>query len=333
MLQIKMLSALALALGVGLTASAQSTTLKVSSPTNNDVILKWMENFKEGVERRTEGDINVELYPANQLGQIPATVEGVMFGTIEVTAPATGFFVKVDPRFEVFDVPGLFDDLEHAQRVLADPEVLDHIGSYGSDSGVRTIAAFPHGPLGLLSVNEVRTLEDLKGQKIRVVGPTPLHVAPYRELGAAPNAMPLGEVLPAMQTRAVDGLLAGVPVFTTGKFYDVAKPMTVLPQSYLTVAAVASQAFLDGLPDDQAEAVLAAARDALSPANAWNQGAVDGAFDIWRENDGEVIELSEADQQAYLDTIEQVMPAVLKANPALSGELQFMRDAAQRHRR
>ena len=106
--QKKLLTAV-MAVGLGIaSATAQAFTLKVSSPTNNDVILKWMETFKAGVEKRSNGEIEVEIYPANQLGQIPATVEGVVFGTIEVTAPASGFFVKLDPRFEVFDVPGLF---------------------------------------------------------------------------------------------------------------------------------------------------------------------------------------------------------------------------------
>ena len=88
----------ALAVGLGLSGfAAQAFTLKVSSPTNNDSILKWMETFKEGVESGSQGKINVELYPANQLGQIPATVEGVVFGTIEVTAPASGFFLTSSP--------------------------------------------------------------------------------------------------------------------------------------------------------------------------------------------------------------------------------------------
>lgn len=332
MLKKRLWRALALGLGMSLAVAAQATTLKVSSPTNHDVSLQWMQNFKAEVEERSNGDIRVELYPANQLGQLPATIEGVMFGTIEVTAPGSGFLVRVDPRFEVFDVPGLFDDLEHAQRVLADPAVLDHISEYGASSGVTPIAAFPHGPLGLLTVNGVRTLDDIRGQRIRVAGPTPLHVAPYRELGAAPNSMPLGEVLPAMQTRAIDGLLTAVPVFTTAKFYDVAKPMTVLPQSYFIVTIVASNAFLDRLPADQATMVREAARNALTDANTWNQEAVNKAFSVWEANGGEVIEFSEADQQAYLDNIERVMPAVFRANAALQGELDFLRDAAFRHR-
>lgn len=326
----KLLTA-ALAAGLGIASvSAQAFTLKVSSPTNNDVILKWMQTFKEGVETKSSGKIDVEIYPANQLGQIPATVEGVVFGTIEVTAPASGFFVKLDPRFEVFDVPGLFSSFESAQRVLSDPAILDRISKYGNDKGVTTIAAFPHGPLGLLTVDGVRKVSDLQGKKIRVAGPSPLYVAPYEKMGAAPVSMPLGEVLPAMQMRTVDGLLAGVPVYTTGKFYDVAKPLTVLPESYLIVTAVASNLFLDKIGPELAAIVRKEARNALPVANKWNTTAVNKAFEIWKKNGGEVITFSDQETKAYLGAVEAVMPKVFKANPALKGEIEAFEAAQKR---
>lgn len=321
----------ALAVGLGFSGfAAQAFTLKVSSPTNNDSLLKWMETFKEGVESGSQGKINVELYPANQLGQIPATVEGVVFGTIEVTAPAAGFFVKLDPRFEVFDVPGLFKSFENAQQVLSDPEILERISKYGNDKGVTTIAAFPHGPLALLTVDGVRQVSDLKGKKIRVAGPSPLHVAPYKKMEAMPVSMALGEVVPALQNRTVDGLMAGLPVYTTGKYYDVAKPLTILPQSYLIVTAVASNAFLDKIGPDLAKVVREAAVKALPVANEWARSAIPQAYGVWKDNGGEIIELSEQEQAAYIAAVNSVMPEITKANPALRPELEAFKAAQWR---
>lgn len=320
-----MLSLLALS-GV----SAADFELKVSSPTNNDVILKWMEGFKKGVEEKTGGKIAVSLYPANQLGQIPATVEGVSMGTIEVTAPASSFFVRYDKRFEVLDVPGLFQDLAHAQRVLQDPKVLDHLASYASDQGMETIAAFPHGPLGILSRKAVTSADALKGQKIRVAGPSALATGPFAGLGAAPLSMPLGEVLPAMQNGVVDGLIAGLPVFTTGHYYDVAKDLTVLPKSYLVVTAVASQTFLDTIGADLAKTVRTAAREALPAANAWNLTALENLKGVWEKNGGKIVELAAPDQQAYLGAVEKIMPKAKTDNAKLEGEISFFRDAAKR---
>src|SRR5450756_3171661 len=94
-------------------AGAQQFTMKLSSPTVNDAPHEWMKAFKAGVEQRSNGRIKVEIYPASQLGQIPATVEGVAMGTIEFAIPAVGFLIGMEPRFQVFDAAGMFDGIEH----------------------------------------------------------------------------------------------------------------------------------------------------------------------------------------------------------------------------
>ncbi len=88
-LRCALLAAAALALPGA--ACAQTFTFKMSSPTINDVTHEWMKAFKASVEERSKGRIKVEMYPASQLGQIPATVEGVAMGTIELTFPVIGF--------------------------------------------------------------------------------------------------------------------------------------------------------------------------------------------------------------------------------------------------
>ena len=108
---------------IGASAHAQQFTMKLSSPTANDVTTEWMKSMKAGIEGRSGGRIKVEGYPANQLGQLPRAVEGVTLGTIELTISAIGFYVGIEPRFEALEVPGLFDNLPHALKTLGDPEV------------------------------------------------------------------------------------------------------------------------------------------------------------------------------------------------------------------
>ena len=129
-------AALAAASGIVLAAgavSAQTFTMKLSSPVAHEVSNEWMKAFKAGVESRSNGRMKVELYPANQLGQIPATVEGVAMGTIELTIPAVGFFIGLEPRFQVLDAPGLVDSQEHAAKVFADPEIRARLATFGAD--------------------------------------------------------------------------------------------------------------------------------------------------------------------------------------------------------
>src|SRR5262249_28616283 len=111
---------IAIAAGSALAATAaraQQFTMKLSQPTINDVVTEYYNALKTGVEARAGGRIKLEIYPANQLGQLPAVVEGVALGTIEAGSAANGFWVSLEPRFQVLDAPGLFDDVLHGNKV------------------------------------------------------------------------------------------------------------------------------------------------------------------------------------------------------------------------
>src|SRR5207248_2773392 len=143
----------------------------------------------EGRRRAALGRIKVELYPANQLGQIPRTVEGVALGTIEATLVASGFFAGIDPRYLVFDAVGLFDDMSHGNRVFQDPEIRKRLSTFSADKGIEPLIVYSANPNMVLSHKAIRTLADFKGQKIRVPGAAPLHVEPFRHFGASALSM------------------------------------------------------------------------------------------------------------------------------------------------
>ena len=319
-------------LAVALSASAQPFTMKLSSPTINDVSQEWMKAFKAGVESRSGGKIKVEIYPAGQLGPIPRTVEGVALGTIEMVLPATGFLAALEPRFVVFDAPGLFDSMQHAQRVFADPEIRKRLASFGATKGVEPLVTFAHGPLMLLAHRPIRGVADFKGQKIRVPGGAPMHIEPFRKLGASPVSIPLGEVMPAMQNHTIDGFIAGLTVFTSFKYYDVAKGLTRLPGSHLIAAGLVNRNFMKSLGPDLEGMVREESRKAESLFSGWGVEDVERGRKIWAQNSGENIEMPPAEAQRYLAETTGVLPALLAANPQLKEDYEALVAAARRTR-
>jgi TRAP-type C4-dicarboxylate transport system substrate-binding protein len=234
-------AAVAAIVAAGVLASpvhAQQFTMKMSSPTINDVTHEMFKRVKVGIESRAGGKIKVEIYPANQLGQIPAVVEGVALGTIEVGVAAIGFFVSLEPRFQVLDAPGLFDDITHAYKVMTDPAIRERIATFGADKGVEMITPGIYSQLAILSHKPVRAVADFQGQKVRSPGGAAIQVEPYRKLGIIPVSLPLGDALPAMQNKTIDGLISGLAVFTNFKYYDIAKNVTYLPSTTLIAPAV-----------------------------------------------------------------------------------------------
>ena len=327
---LRIFGAIAVALTTISVSHAQTFTLKVSSPTVNDLSQEWAKAFKAGVEARSNGRIKVEFYPANQLGQIPATVEGTALGTIEAVVPASGFFIGLEPRFQVFDAPGLFDSMSHAQRVFADPEVRKKLATLGNSKGIEPLAILAHGPLMLLSHRPIRMVSDFKGQKIRVPGAAPLQIEPFKKLGAAPVSMPLGEVLSAMQNRTIDGLIASATVFTAFKYYDLAKGLTALPGSYLIAVVMGNSNFLKSLGPELETIVREEAFKAQQGTAAFAVEDVDRTLDVWKKNGGEVIRLSEPEAKAYTDQVKSVLPPILDANAAIKSDYDVLSAAAQR---
>ncbi|MBS0247680.1 MAG: TRAP transporter substrate-binding protein [Proteobacteria bacterium] len=328
---LRLLVATALAAALATNAMAQQFTMKISSPTINDVTQQWAKEFAASLKARVGDQIKVEFYPASQLGQIPATVQGTAMGTIEAVAPASGFLVGLDPRFQVFDAPGLFASLEEAQRTFADPAVRKRLASFAAGKGMEMIAVYPHGPVMLVSHKAIHKVADFKDQKIRVPGAVPLQVEPFRKLGALPVSMPLGEVLSAMQNHTIDGVAAAAAVFTAFKYYDLAKGMTRLPGSYLVVPVMANKGFMDSLGPKLAGAVRDAAFDAQKKVEVFDRADIEKTFGVWKQHGGEVIELSTEQQANYLAQVQSVLPALMKASPSLKDDYDFLRAAAARH--
>jgi len=320
------------ALAAAGSASAQFT-MKISSPTANDVSTEWMATVKKGIESRSGGKIKVQLYPANQLGQLPATVEGVALGTIEMNLPAVGFLVGLEPRFEVFDIPGIFDSVPHAMQVLTDPEVRKRLASFGASKGIEPISTYVNGPLMLLSHKPVHTLADFKGLKIRAPGGGPIQMDPLRRLGALPLSMPLGEVLPAMQNRAIDGTEAAFVVFTAFKYYDVAKAMTALPNSFLVASAVVNRKWMKSLGPDL-EAVV---RDECRKADVLfsTKGVEDlkGVEKAWQQHGGQIVNLPPAEAKRYVSEAVASADPVFKARPQLRQDYEALLAAAKKYRK
>ena len=311
-------------------ASAQQFTMKLSSPTANDAPHEWMKRLKAGVEQRSGGRIKVEIYPASQLGQIPTTVDGVALGTIEFAIPAVGFLIGLEPRFQVFDAAGLFTSVEQSQKVLADPAVRARLASFGEAKGIELLVMGNNGPLMVASHKAIRTVKDFEGQKIRVPGAAPLHIQPFKKLGASPLSIPLGEVLPAMQNKTIDASISSFNVLTHFKYYDVTKNATYLPGSFLFVAGVVNRNFMKSIGPELANIVREEARKAEVVFSTIGVEDVEKTRQIWVKNGGEAITLPPAEAAIYLKDVTSVIPAVLATDAQMKQDYETMQAVSKK---
>ena len=168
--------------------TAADFTMKIGFVTINDQNQQWANWYKEAVEKGSNGRIEVQIYPASQLGPVPRQIEGVQLGTIEAVLLPADFFVGLDPRYGVFSIPGLFKDMKNAAAAIADPELNKEILALGESKGM-----VGHHRLCLFGCGLFRERSDpqarrLQGQEIPHqcdAGRTRAHEGARRDRGAA----------------------------------------------------------------------------------------------------------------------------------------------------
>lgn len=172
--------------------------------------------------------LDARIYGANQLGEERAVVEGMQLGagaTCHVGGTAIhNNFVR---RMGVLDLPFMWKGYAHAHAVL-DGEVGKSLAKEYEARGIKILGwQDSWGYRNVVTTKkEIKTAADLKGLKIRTIQ-TPTYVAALNAMGASATPMAFGEVYTALQTGVLDGFEHSPPVVYTGKYYEVAKYVTL----------------------------------------------------------------------------------------------------------
>jgi TRAP-type C4-dicarboxylate transport system substrate-binding protein len=181
-----------------------------------------------------------------------------------------------------------------------------------------------------VSYKPIRTVADFKGQKIRVPGAAPLHVEPFKKLGAMPLSIPLGEVLPALQNKTIDASISSFNVLTGFKYYDVTKTATYLPKQFLFVGGIVNRNFMKSIGSDMAAIVREEAQKAALVFSTFGVEDVERTRDIWVKSGGEAITLPPAEAAAYLADVTSAIPAVLAKDAQMKLDYETMMAAGKK---
>lgn len=313
--------------------AAEPFTMKIGFATINDPQHEWAKRYKARLEQRTGGRIGVQLFPASQLGPIPRMIEGVQLGTVEAYFGPPDFLVGIDGRFQVLTAPFLFENLDHASRVVQDKEFLDRFLSLAEGKGIKGAGLIAYAPASFVSRTPIKTPDDMKGKKFRVLA-TPIEMAMLAALGATGIPMPLGEVLPALQQGALDGVESALTVFTSFKYYDVVKYHTNTNHYIVTSMNMVSKKWFDALPGDLQRAVVEEAQAGHADLLAWTKDFYSVGVKLWQEKtkDG-LIELTTEQREAFRKRMAGVDEKVVDQVPGAKEWLALLRAKAKQHAR
>src|SRR5437764_15408159 len=172
-----------------LPATAADFVMKFGTATINETQHHFIKCCTEELEKASGGRIEVQIYPASQLGPIPREIEGVQLGNIQGYIGPVDFCVGVDPRFGLFSAPMLFRDESNAAATVHDPAVQKAMFDLAGPKRMVGIATLDLGSSNYGAKNAIMRLADFNGKKLRING-TELERQKMARLGATGLGMP-----------------------------------------------------------------------------------------------------------------------------------------------
>ncbi len=217
------------------------------------------EEFAKRIAEKTGGRVKIEVYGNMQLGQERDMVEGLQLGTVDLTMVSTGPLSGFAPGITVVDLPFLFSSEQHAYKVL-DGEIGQGLLKQLEPKGIVGLAFLENGFRHVTSNKKIMTPADLKGVKLRTME-NKVHMASFKEMGAAPVPMVWGEVYTSLGQKVIDGQENPIHIIYANALWEVQKYVILTGHFYTPYIFAGSKKSLDKLPPDLQQIVRDTAKE------------------------------------------------------------------------
>jgi TRAP-type C4-dicarboxylate transport system substrate-binding protein len=186
-------------------------------PPSHHFCTKDMVYFKNEVEKRTNGRVQVQLYPAGQLFSFIQGIDAATMGGVEMGLTAIGHWAGYSPVFKFSDFFLLIEDFRHWERAKGSIDQI--LQPVFAKQNVKILFYSAYGGNSLCGKKQINQPEDMKGLKIRA--PVPGALASLAAWGASPTRIASSEVYDALAKGAIDGCVTSWSFMNAQKLYEV----------------------------------------------------------------------------------------------------------------
>ncbi len=264
---LMIVAGLVLSLILGLSAqAADPIIMKIGNPGPADphkhMIAAATLEFKDYVERHTQGGIKVEVYPGFQLGSMPQMVDQVKMGAIQATTVFSAAATLYVPEINLIYIPFLFSSPEIAWRVFEGP-MRDKFNKFWLKAGFVPLYMADNGGSRTFGTTkrQIKTPADLKGLKIRIPESEALKIF-IESFGAAAPVITFSQLYTSIQTGVVDGLETPVAVLSFASLDEVIKYASITNHTWDMVFLIVNQQWFKKLPKNYQKILIEAGRHA-----------------------------------------------------------------------
>ncbi|WMJ84113.1 DctP family TRAP transporter solute-binding subunit [Oscillospiraceae bacterium LTW-04] len=266
------------------------------SSSTNDRLAVATERMIQELSEASDGRIEIEHYPASQLGAEREILEGIVLGTVDFGIISSGVVTNFSQSLYVASIPYQIDEREVGWKVY-DGEFGQMLGEQTEKDVSWKFLGWAENSLRMFSNSkrEIQVPNDMKGLKIRTQE-NDIHMKIVNDLGASATPVAFSELYTALQQGTVDGQENGVALTYSMGFNEVINHMTYLPHIYDPYIVVMSNDAWNSLPEDLQVMVQEYARKFCQYERELNA-----------QNDQEYLEImkKETGLQVYTPTDEQ----------------------------
>jgi TRAP-type transport system periplasmic protein len=209
-------------------AARAATTLRWATvlPTNHPSVT-MMERVAKQVREQTGGSVEIQTFPAGQLGSSRDLIEAASSGAVQIVDEGAAQFGQFVPQFSILEAPYIWRDAAQIRRVLSSALVDEMNAALVAKRTMRVIGSTYYGKRHVTSgTKAINTVEDMKGFKLRIP-----EVDTFRAMaeawGARPTPLNFSELYLALSQGAVDGQENPLPTIQSGKFFEVQKHLVL----------------------------------------------------------------------------------------------------------
>lgn len=272
-------AALALATALPFSASAADVEIKLAHPNVPDHPMgQGFEYFKQLVEERSGGEIEVTIFDSSKFGNFDSVVQGLQSGLLQMGSASTPNLAPFSKDFLIFDMPFLIPSYEAAD-LITDGEIGQQAAKALEPTGILGMGyieiGFRHN---FNSTRSVETLADMEGMKIRST-PSKAHIATLQSLGANPTPIAWSEVYTALQQQTVDGIDIDLNLAWANNFHEVTENLTLVGSLYSPHLVMGSQIWWMGLSPEHQDLI----ETAFAEMQVFQRTKI-------RENEAEILE-------------------------------------------
>ncbi len=215
-----------------------------------------VHEWKRLVEEKSDGSILIEIFPSSQLGSKNDLIDQMLAGDSVVTLADGAFYADRGVKdFGIVFAPFVFDSWDEVWKLTKSDWYAEQSDKL-ADKGLRLLTSnWKYGDRHTMTVKPVRSVEDLKGRKIRVPSNT-IQIKGFEALGATPTPMALGEVYTSLQQGTIDGLENPLTVLYNGKFQEVAKYLILDGHVKNFTTWVCGEQFFNSLTPEQQKILM-----------------------------------------------------------------------------